>query len=232
MTPVTKMSRRKFLVGAGVVAGVGIFAFSGLRLLRNAFWRLHPKLITDFPAGRLSISEMENILALVEVLVPGRYLPDRKERIRIINTNTENDRPMDDDGPILYEYKAACRLLDKTTMKLEGIQGFHQASAKQRENILRSLLWNYEAGDLNGPSYYVGAIYASLERIFQSESQRRFREYVVRNLLRSFYIQDGVAFQLADYTYWPGIPARDLRAYTRPITTDLWRGHVKILDKL
>jgi len=226
------MSRRKFLVGAGIVTGVGVIAFSGLRLMRNAYWRLHPKLVNDFPAGRLSISQMENILALVEVLVPGRYLPDRKERIRIINSNTENDGPMDNDGPIYYEYKAACKLLDKTTMKLENIQGFHRASTDQREKILRSLLWNYEAGDLTGPSYYKGTIYASLERIFQSESERRFREYVVRDLLRAFYIQDGVAFQLADYTYWPGIPARDLRAYTRPITTDLWRGHVKILDKL
>jgi len=232
MTPLPKISRRNFLVGSGVVAGVGIFAFTGLRLLRNAYWRLRPNLTNDFPAGRLSISEMENLLALVEVLVPERYLPDREERIRIINTNTENDGPMDDDGPMYFEYKAACILLDKTTIKLEGIQGFHQASPKQRENILRSLLWNYEAGDSTGPSYYVGTIYASLERIFQSESQRRFREYVVRDLMRSFYIQDGVAFQLADYDYWPGIPARDLRAYTRPINTDLWRGHVKILDKL
>jgi hypothetical protein len=232
MTPVTNISRRGFLAGACVVAGMGILAFSGLRLMRNAYWHLHPKLVDDFPAGRLTLPEMTTILALVEILVPEHILPDREGRIRIVNSNTENDGPQDDDGPIYFEYKAACKLLDKATLKLEGIQGFHLASTGQRENILRTLLWSYKAGEWNRPSYYIGTIYASLERIFQSEAERRFREYVVRDLLRAFYIQYGVAYKLADYTHWPGVPASDLRDYTRPIETELWRGHVKTLSKI
>jgi hypothetical protein len=168
---------------------------------------------------------METMLALVEVLVPGSTLPDPKERIRIINTRTEKN------GSIFYEYKAACRLLDKTAEKTAGVSGFHKASMEQREKILRLILWSYEGGGSKGSSKYITNFYASLERIFQSESERRFRSYVVKDLLTGIYTEESVAYKLADYDHWPGYPARDLRDYTQPIDTELWRGHVKKFDK-
>lgn len=207
----SRFSRRKFLVGSIFFGGVSFLFLSGILALRSYYWRLFPKLDNNKPPGGLSDHELDTILSLVKVLVPPHLLLEREEVIRKIHEKTQKKTGR------LHEYRIGVLLLDREAKKTRVAQSFARAPVATQEHILRTMFWRYEAGRSEGPTYYLNAVKASLERCLLTEEKRRFRELVVRNFIYVFFTSDKALSLLSGYSHRRGFPAPDVRDYTRPI---------------
>ena len=149
------------------------------------------------------------MVALLEILLPGTLWPGRERMADMVNQATENVKG------VLPAYQAGLFLLDQTAREYTAGRGFAVAKTEMRQRILETLLWKYAGGKSGTLSYFIGLCYASLERFCQSAPRRRFRELVVRDLLRRFYA-GSVAWKMAGYSRYPGIPGYP-RASVRPL---------------
>jgi hypothetical protein len=194
------LSRRTFLVLTGLLLGTGVAAYAPFALgLKRLFYILRPGLDSTAPLGRLSAQEMDTMIALLEILLPVTLRPGREVMVDIVNQATENVKGL------LQAYQDGVFLLDQSAREYAPGRGFAGAETEMRQRILETLLWKYAGGKSGTLSYYVGLCYASLERLCQSAPRRRFREFVVRDLLRRFYA-GSMAWRMAGYSRYPGMP--------------------------
>jgi hypothetical protein len=203
------LSRRKFLVRTGLLSGTGAAVYASFALgFKRLLYILRPGLDHAAPTGRLSAQEMDTLIALFEMLLPVTLWPSRGAMVDMVNQATEHVKG------VLRAYQDGAYLLDQTAREHTPGRRFAVAGREVRQRILETLLWRYAGGKSGTLSYYVGLCYASLERVCQSAPRRRFRELVVRDLLRRFYA-GSVAWKMAGYSRYPGIPGHP-RASVRP----------------
>jgi hypothetical protein len=204
------LSRRRFLGLIGMLSGTGVVIYASFATgVKRLIYILRPRLDHTAPTGRLSAQEMDTMVALLEILLPGTLWPGREPMADMVNQATENVKG------VLQAYQAGLCLLDQTTREYTAGRGFAVAKTEMRQRILETLLWKYAGGKSGTLSYYIGLCYASLERLCQSAPRRQFRELVVRDLLRRFYA-GSVAWKMAGYSRYPGIPGYP-RASVRPL---------------
>jgi hypothetical protein len=203
------LSRRKFLVLTGMLAGTGAAVYASFTLgLKRLIYILRPGPDHTAPTGRLSAQEMDAMIALLEILLPAALWPGRAAMVDMVNRATEHVKG------VLQAYQDGVFLLDQTAREHTPGRRFADAERGMRQRILETLLWMYAGGKSGTLSYYVGLCYVSLERLCQSAPRRRFRELVVRDLLRRCYA-GSVAWKMAGYSRYPGIPGHP-RASVRP----------------
>lgn len=203
-SPRSTITRRAFIAGsAAVVAGTGVLGLHGAERARTS--RL-PRLDTDTGTGTLTELEMLTVLALAEVLVPVRLLPSRSECERLVARAAARE------PGILREYRSAAALLDRQASR-SGSASFAELPLVDRDRILDGMLWRYHITDDSSLSDHVARVSRRLERVFQSEEERRLRNLVVPDLLRRLY--RAAAPQLIGYGNLPGVPG-DPREYTLP----------------
>jgi hypothetical protein len=194
----------------GLLSGTGAAVYAPFTLsFKRLIYILRPGLDHTAPTGRLSAQEMDTMIALLEILLPVRLWPDRVAMADMVNQATESVKGL------LRAYQDGVVLLDQAARKYTPSRRFAAAESEMRQRILETLLWKYAGGKSGTLSYYVGLCYASLERLCQSAPRRRFRELVVRDLLRRFYA-GSVAWKMAGYSRYPGIPGHP-RASVRPL---------------
>jgi hypothetical protein len=204
------LNRRKFLLLTGMLSGTGAALYAsfsvGSKRLVNT---LRPGLDHTAPTGRLSAQDMDTMIALLEILLPVTLWPGREAMADMVNRATENVKG------VLHAYQNGAFLLDQAAREHSPGRRFAVAESEMRQRILETLLWKYAGGKSGTLSYYVGLCYASLERLCQSAPRRRFRELVVRDLLRRFYA-GSMAWKMAGYSRPPGIPGYP-RVPVRPL---------------
>jgi hypothetical protein len=206
-------SRRKFLLLSGMFLGIGAAIYASLAVGRKRLINiLRPGHDHGAATGRLSAQEMDTIIALLEMLLPVTLWPGREALVVMVNQATENVKG------VLQAYQNGVFLLDQTAREYMPGRGFAVAGGEVRQRILETLMWKYPGGKSGTLSYYLGLCYAGLERLCQSASQRRFRELVVRDLLRRFYA-GSVAWKMAGYSRYPGMAGYS-RAYIQPLKLD------------
>jgi hypothetical protein len=149
------------------------------------------------------------MLALLEVLVPSTLWPGSEAMTVMVNQATEHVKG------VLKEYKAGLFLLDQATRKYGMDTSFAEAEIEGRQRILESIMWRYPDAKPETRLYYEVKLYRVLERLCQSESQRRFRELVVRDLLNRFY-SGSMAWKMVGYLRYPGLPGNP-REYVQPL---------------
>jgi len=201
------MSRRTFLRLMGVLAGAGGAVSLGVMRLINSHRPL--ELDASAPTGRLSEQDMQTMLALLEVLVPRTLWPGREVMAVMVHQATGNVKG------VLKEYQAGLSLLDQSASKYSTSLRFADAGIEERQRILESMLWRYPGAKPGTLLYYKAKLYRNLEKFFQFESQRRFRELVVRDLLSRFY-SGSTAWKMVGYRRYPGLPGNP-REYVRPL---------------
>jgi hypothetical protein len=207
------LSRRKFLLLTGMLSGTGAAVYASSALgLKRLLYILRPGLDHTAPTGRLSAQEMDAMIALLEILLPVTLWPGREAMADMVNQATGNVKG------ILRAYQEGVLLLDQTAREYTPGRSFAVAESEMRQRILETLLWKYAGGRSGTLSYYVGLCYSSLERLCQSTPRRRFRELVVRDLLRRFYA-GSVAWKMAGYSRYPGIPGHP-RASVVPLQAE------------
>ncbi len=202
--PSRSISRRTFVVGtaAGAVGVVGL-GYSGLAVARDD---LRPDLDPSAPTGRLGDRQMATILALSEALVPDRFRIESGRVRQVVEQATDRE------PGLLQEYERGAVFLDGLSNQAFGTD-FHELSAERREGLLDQLLWRYPAERGEGLDDLIPKVKRRLERIWHREDGRRFRQLVVRDLLRRVYLA-GVPL-LIGYSNLPGVPG-DPREYVRP----------------
>ncbi|HEX9757386.1 MAG TPA: hypothetical protein VGB26_06250 [Nitrospiria bacterium] len=199
------MSRRIFMVTAGVLTLIGIFSYPALRYVKKA---INPNLNRNHPPGRLSDQDMRTMLALLEVLVPQRLWISQENMVKLVNDATEQKKGL------LKEYQSGLNMLDQLTKLRRGKLGFANISLRERSVVLESILWKYEGGRQKDLSNLFGKIKSNVERLFLSKPERHFRDFVVRDLLVRFYSGEA-GWKLAGYTNYPGVPGNP-REYVGP----------------
>jgi hypothetical protein len=195
----------------GALAGLGATLYAAFALNIGGLVDIarRPRLDRTAPTGRLSERDMATILALLEVLVPLALWPSREVMAAMVHEATEQRQG------VLKEYQAGLAFLDQTA-SVSGVgPSFAQAGFEERQRILESLLWKYDSGTQGILASYVAKLHRGLEWVLQSETERRFRELMVRDLLRRFY-GGPAAWALAAYSRRPGIPG-DPREYVHPL---------------
>jgi hypothetical protein len=205
------MSRRKFLQIASVLAGVGITAYASMSLGMKRVINARRALVldTNAPTGNLSEQDMQTTIALLEVLLPEMLWPGREAMIAMVHQATEHDRG------VLKEYQAGLSFLEQSTRKSGMQTRFADTGIEGRQHILESILQRYPKAKPGTLVHYKGKVYRGLEWLFQSESQHRFREFVVRDLLSRFY-SGSMAWKMAGYLRSPGLPGNP-REYVQPL---------------
>lgn len=184
----------------GMLSGTGAAVYASFTWsVKQLIYILRPGLDHTAPTGRLSVQEMDTMIALLEVLLPVTLWPGRAAMVDMVNQATENVKGL------LRAYQDGVVLLDQTARKYTPGRSFAVVESEMRQRVLETLLWKYAGGKSGTLAYYVGLCYASLERVCQSPPRRRFRELVVRDLLRRSYA-GGVAWKMAGYLRYPGIP--------------------------
>ena len=203
-SPSRSISRRAFVAGtaAGAV-GVAGLAYSGLAVARDD---LRPHLDSSAPTGRLGERRMATILALSEALVPDRFRIESPRVRQVVNQATDRE------PGLLEEYERGAGFLDDLSSQSFGAD-FHELSAERREALLDELLWRYPAERGEGLDDLIPKAKRRLERVWHREDGRRFRQLVVRDLLRRMYLA-GMPL-LIGYSNLPGVPG-DPREYVRP----------------
>lgn len=162
------------------------------------------KLDESFPKGILAEKEMKNILALSEILVP----KDLKLGLNIdFFRNHVNYKTLNSDG-YLKEYRDGSKLLEEATKEfIDSNKNFFELSLSERDKILGLILWRYRADELVRPL---------LENMVVSERKLRFRQFVVKDIIRAFY-ESRAGWAVVGYSHYPGVPAADPREYTSPL---------------
>ena len=203
-SPSRSISRRAFVAGtaAGAV-GVAGLGYSGLVVVRDD---LRPHLDPSAPTGRLDDRRMATILALSEVLVPDRFRVGSTRVRQVVDQGTERE------PGLLGEYERGAVFLDGLSSQAFG-DDFHELSAERREALLDELLWRYPAERGEGLDDLIPKVKRRIERVWHREDGRRFRQLVVRDLLRRVYLA-GVPL-LIGYSNLPGVPG-DPREYVGP----------------
>jgi hypothetical protein len=148
------------------------------------------------------------VLALVETLVPDRYrLPPSRVRHLV-------DRATGEEPGVLREYQDGVRLLDERARR-RGAPAFAALLPDQRDALLDDLLWRYGAEDhgMDRMDRYSVLLARRLERVRHSGPVRRFRQLVVRDLLRRMY--EAAVPLVIGYANLPGV-AGNARDYVTP----------------
>ena len=212
------MNRRKFLT---IFIGLTITGIAVLFVLRNKLYDLrklvyrliNPRLDEDSPLGVLSEQEMKTMIALSEVLIPtvGRSEVNNEFISSYVNYKANNVKGY------LKEYRNAVRLLEETSKRVIGNdRNFFELNLSERDKVLGSILWRYQAEEI---------VKRRLERIFISRRRQAFRDFVVKDILVSFFRGSPiVGWAIVGYSHYPGVPAEDPRDYTRPIESSLNKG--------
>ncbi len=142
---------------------------------------LVPRLDETSSTGRLAEEEHVEIHALLQVLADDESC-DLKSCHNFVSSRTENQHGM------LKEYRYAVTLLSKETRKAFSDKRFSELSLADRDRVLGKILMRYEhpvnaskwrqRGRLTGEH---------LDVVFGRFTQRRFRQFVVRDLLMHYY---------------------------------------------
>ncbi len=200
-----RISKRTFLKLLAGGMAVGILSYPTLLYLRN---RVKVDFKKEFSPGRLAAGELDTIIALLEVLLPRKLYSDQEELVKLVNEATQNGKG------VFEEYRAGAALLNHMVDIQLGKFGFAKLSLKAREQILESIMWRYDYVGRGGVGEKMWKFKFTLDRLLHSEIERRFRELVVRDLLQRFYSRADIAWQLVNYSNYPGIPGNP-REYTR-----------------
>lgn len=169
---------------------------------------LRPRFDPAGPTGQLSNVEMGGIQALAEVLIPSRL------RVREGRVRREVDAATSQEPGVFTEYRNGLRLLDRYA-ETRSDRPFRELAPDAREEVLDDLLWRYDAEDDAGldPETLTPLMLRRMERVWHRGAVRRFRQLVIRDLLKRLY-QAGVPL-LIGYTNLPGVPG-DPRDYVNP----------------
>lgn len=200
----TTLTRRSFLLRASAISvltfagGTGAFLF---------FRRPSPGQQENGHTVVLSDQDLDALASLAECLVPDSHgLPRQDFSGLILSATSERaDR--------LADYRLAARLLDHVANREFQVPRFSKASRDTKNAIVESLAPRYSAID---DSRLSGKLYLKSITLWDrmvSPSRWRFREYVVRDILRRYYAGH-VVWAMIGYSNYPGVPG-DPREYTR-----------------
>jgi hypothetical protein len=148
---------------------------------------------------------MREILALGEALLP----QDQDAATERFVRHHVNERTTRKDG-YLREYERAVLLLQDTTREvLDSAERFSALPMADRNAVLAALLESRREGIQRARNL--------LDRVFGSGEVPAFRIYVAEDLLKAFY-RSPEGWGVVGYSNYPGVPARDPREYTRPLS--------------
>jgi hypothetical protein len=196
------INRRRFLIVSGAVVAATVATGRGT-LARAA---RHPDYHTAEGTGSLSSAEMETLVALAEVLVPAS-LRESPETTATVLADATARVP-----GLLAEYRAGAQLLNARMNVMRGV-GFGAATARERDALLRSILWRYDSETGEFAHDARAKLARRLERVILSDDELRLRDLVVRDVLTRLLRR--TAWRLTGYPNYPGVPG-DPRAYTEP----------------
>ena len=201
------MNRRRFLI---VFITLTISGAAFLVLVRNKFYNfrgligrfINPRLDENSSLGTLSEEEMKMICALSEVLTPLVESSGTKNEFmrNYVNYKTSNVKGY------LKEYINGVKLLKETSKKVVSRdRKFYELNLPERDNVLRSILWEYGSED---------GVMRRLERIFISRRKLAFRDFVVSDIIVASVKEPHVGWSIVGYSHYPGVPAARPRDYT------------------
>jgi hypothetical protein len=202
------VTRRRFLLLTGAAASAALVA-AGAHVARPYLSkRAHPQLDKTYPLGMLREDEMSTAIALGEVLVPAKFTPPADFFREYVNWVTQTQ------AGYLREYERAVRLLDTTAHSTAKASPFRDLTVPERNAVLQMLLWRYDIGD---------EVISRLEKFATSRDASALRQYVVTPMLEYYYRSpDGWA--VVGYKHFPGVPAADPLAYTKPLEREKTAG--------
>jgi hypothetical protein len=202
------ITRRRFLA-VTLGGGLSVFSTAAFPLpgrVRDLFSPPEPGLDSASATGLLGDEEMTEVFALAETLLPHHLDIGVTRRFA---RHHVNERTSNHEG-YLEEYERAVALLQRATRDLfDSAAGFSALPVIDRHAVLRELLETRRTG--------VRRLGNLFDRIFGATERPAFRIYVVQDLLQAFY-RSADGWALVGYTNYPGVPARNPREYTRPLT--------------
>ena len=158
---------------------------------------IRPELETDTDTGTLDTDERASVLGLFEVLTADRTFPaDRC--LAHVDTQTSS-RP-----GFLKAYRDGLALLDAAARKHFSGGCFRELEHQQRRRVLRKLLKRYPH-PVNAPRWRrtLRVTGSHLDQMFTRDDTKRFRDFVVRDLLH-FYYQGAEGWGTVGYDEFPG----------------------------
>ena len=163
---------------------------------------VRPSLDTTYPLGTLQDEEMRGILALGQTLAAPEAIPPAEFFEGFVNVATQGQPGM------LKEYQRAVVSLNTTAARrFSRSAQFADLPAPERDEVLRTLLWQYPASD---------QLLRRVEVIVASRDALALRMYVMDPLL-AYYYRSPFGWAVVGYRSYPGTPQFDPRAYTRPL---------------
>jgi hypothetical protein len=200
---VTRRTLLKLILsGLGFGGLLGSIAYSKRKEIYYKFLALD----IDPLYGILSEVEMENIVALAEVLLPTEPQVESSFIIRYVNDRTNKGR--------LNEYRRAVNLLNKEVVSQGYQKDFSDLTKAERIEVLTHLIdpevnYSFVSGSMN-PLELTKRGY----ELILNRDRLRFRKYVVEDILFAFYSSAG-GWSIVGYTNFPGVPG-PLLDYTQP----------------
>ncbi len=150
---------------------------------------------------------MRTLLALSEILIASDWNPGLSRLQAVINTAVHTIPGLRE------EYEAGADLLNRRSQR-STTQSFASLSRGERVALLEGFVWLFgaESGESAVQDGKTKAL-RRLERLTQSDEERRFRELVLRDIL--YRIHMDAALQMIGYSNVPG-RAGNPRDYLAP----------------
>jgi hypothetical protein len=145
---------------------------------------------------------MRGIVALGETLAAPDNTPPAEFFQGYVNATTQGQ------PGLLREYQRAAALLNATATRLVG-QGAHflDLSVQQREEVLRTLLWQYSGSD---------QLVRRVEVMAAARDAVALRMYVMGPMIAHYY-RSPFGWAVVGYQSFPGTPQFDAWSYSRPL---------------
>jgi len=194
-----RSSRRVFLATA--VTGVVMVAAGAYVARPHLSKRAHPVLNVTSSRGVLQADEMQTVIALGETLAPSKFMLPQ-DFFREFVDDVTRTRP-----GLLKEYQGAVQLLDTHAQGFGDATRFHALASSARDEVLRALLWHYDAGN---------ATARKLEGFATSRDVSALRIYVMDPMIEHYY-RSPLGWAVVGYKSFPGMPPGNARAYTEPL---------------
>jgi hypothetical protein len=158
---------------------------------------LIPRLDETAPTGTLSHEELVEIHALLQVLADDETC-DFEACRQFVSRRTESQRG------VLAEYRHALDLLSRTTNKMFGSKKYSDLSLADGDRVLRKILMRYEHPVQSSMWRQRGRLTGeNLDVVFGRFTHRRFRQFVVRDLLLHYY-SGAAGWSTVGYEEFPG----------------------------